>query len=244
MRILGSIFLLVSLCISLSAQEVHTPPPAAPSGGSDVRLIKYEKTDTSTVRMSKRPAFISGVSVSGDLLGLLLSGLGSYGQIEGALRVGIRQKYYPTIELGLGISDHINENTETHFKTRSPYFRIGGDYNFARDKSSGNRVFGGIRYAFTSFSFDLTGKDIIDPVWRNSNIAYDFRDMKSTVHWLEMVFGLEAKIWGNLHVGWTLRYRKRLSQSVSEVGQAWYVPGYGKNDGHVWGGTFNLVFDI
>ena len=47
-----------------------------------------------------------------------------------------------------------------------------------------------------------------------------------------------------VRLGWSLRYRVRLSDKPSAVGSAWYVPGYGKNDTHAMGATFQLIFDI
>ena len=40
------------------------------------------------------------------------------------------------------------------------------------------------------------------------------------------------------------RYRMRFYNKTSVVGSPWYVPGYGKNDTHSMGATFNLILDI
>ena len=145
--------------------------------------------------------------------------------------------------MGWGLSDKTDDVTRQHFKTNAPYFRIGCDYNVANDKLSGNRIFVGLRYAFTTFSYDLEGPAMNDPVWGRS-LPYNFKGLNSRAQWGEVVFGLEAKIWKIFHLGWSFRYRKRFSQKATPAGQAWYIPGYGKNDGSAWGGTFNLIFDI
>ena len=49
---------------------------------------------------------------------------------------------------------------------------------------------------------------------------------KCKVQWAEVVFGADAKVWGGLHMGWSLRYRKRLSCS-DYVNTPIYAPGYG-----------------
>lgn len=58
------------------------------------------------------------------------------------------------------------------------------------------------------------------------------------------MFGLEARVWGILHLGWSVRYKLRIYNKKSIVGDPWYVPGFGKNDSHALGGTFNVIFDI
>ncbi len=227
--------------MTASAQE-----PAQPERPQQRTLgVQYQPAiDSVKAALQARPLhFFEGMSVSGDLLGLVMCKVAAYGQIEGAFRINLKGKYFPVIELGLGHSDHQDGETDLHFKTSSPYVRIGCDYNLAKDLRSGNRVFAGLRYAYSKIKYDLEGPDLTDPIWQAS-APFRFKGLESDCSWGELVFGLEAKIWGGFHVGWSLRYRMRLSQKESDVGQAWYVPGFGKNDTHNFGGTFNLLFDI
>jgi hypothetical protein len=61
---------------------------------------------------------------------------------------------------------------------------------------------------------------------------------------VELVGGIEAKVWGILHLGWSVRYKMRIAESNTAVGHAWYVPGYGTSGGSVMTGTFNVSIDI
>ena len=82
-----------------------------------------------------------------------------------------------------------------------------------------------------------------DPVW--GNVApYEHEDVKCSYQWFEAVFGVDAKIWGPLHLGWSVRYKSRLSADEGKLGNAWYVPGFGKSDSSTLGGTFNVSIDI
>lgn len=45
-----------------------------------------------------------GLAVSGDLVGIAQLAFGDYGQYEVALRVNLKDKYFPIIELGYGKS--------------------------------------------------------------------------------------------------------------------------------------------
>ncbi len=47
-----------------------------------------------------------------------------------------------------------------------------------------------------------------------------------------------------MHLGWTIRYMRRLAHDDGDFGNTWYVPGYGKQGGsHIWG-TFELLFEF
>ena len=45
-------------------------------------------------------------------------------------------------------------------------------------------------------------------------------------------------------MGWSARYRSRISQDKPQVGEAWYVPGFGKNGSHNIGATFQITFAL
>lgn len=235
-----SVLLLSSLSVALPAQTA-ADSTAAPR---PVRGIQYGSAEDMANRLLQKdiPLF-AGISVSGDLAGLVMAGVSSYGQFEAACRANLKGRYFPIVEIGWGLSDHTEETTGIHYKTNAPYFRLGCDYNFANDLRSGNRVFGGLRYAFTSFDFDVDGPPVTDPVWGTQS-PFIYKGVHGAARWAEIVFGLEAKIWKFFHLGWSVRYRVRLSEKQSPVGGAWYIPGYGRNDSHALGGTFNIIFDI
>lgn len=214
-----------------------TTPPAHPNQ----HLIQAPKE--AIQEEVKEIKFLNGVAVSIDLAGAVMYKLANYGQLEGQLRLNLKEKYFPVMELGIGHSDHTDEETDLYFKTNSPYIRIGCDYNFNKDLQSKNRIYGGFRYAFTTCKFDLSGKDMTDPVW-GVVVPFQYSGVSTNASWLEFVFGLEAKIYKRLHIGWSARYKMRMSQSVPSIGQAWYLPGFGINDSHNFSGTFNIIFDI
>lgn len=228
----------LSVCLPAGAQNVHAQAPDTTARPAQVRGIQYVPDAT-----YKAVPLFAGLSLSVDLAGAFMATVTAYGQYEAALRANLRGRFFPVVEAGWGLSDHTHETTALHYKTGAPFFRIGCDYNFARDAASGNRILGGLRYGFSSFDYDVSGPDLTDPVWGSSH-AYRFEGLSGCNHWAEVCFGLEAKIWRFFHLGWSVRYRLRLSDKKSEIGSPWYVPGYGRNDSHVLSGTFNLVFDI
>ena len=162
---------------------------------------------------------------------------------EARRRLNLKDKYFPIVELGIGSADCTDDITNIHYETSAPYARIGVDFNLLKNKHDDYRLFAGVRYAFTSFKYDLTHPGMEDPVW--GNVApYEHEDVKCSYQWFEAVFGVDAKIWGPLHLGWSVRYKSRLSADEGKLGNAWYVPGFGKSDSSTLGGTFNVSIDI
>lgn len=185
-----------------------------------------------------------GFAVSVDLVGLAQMQLGDYGQYEGAFRLNLHDQYFPVVEVGVGRAEvDDDEVTRLSYKTSAPYFRIGADVNIMKNKHAVNRIYIGARYAFTNYKVDISRLPFEDPTWRWET-PFVVEDASCSQQWAELLFGLEAGIAGPLHLGWTFRYRNRLSHDDGDFGQAWYVPGYGKQDTSVLGFTFNVVIDI
>ena len=88
-----------------------------------------------------------------------------------------------------------------------------------------------------------THPGVSDPVW-GDKAPYGAKDVDCSYHWLEFGIGADAKIWGPVHMGWSLRYRKRASYDDGRLGKSWYVPGYGKSDGSAIGVLFNIAVEI
>lgn len=106
-----------------------------------------------------------GVAVSADMVGVAQLAFSDYGQYEAALRVNLKDKFFPVVELGYGKADAENVTTGMAYKTSAPYFRVGLDYNLLKNKHDDYRVYGGLRYAFTSYKYDAYTTGIKDPVW-------------------------------------------------------------------------------
>lgn len=209
---------------------------AASSGARDGKKKAQVETQDSV-------ALFRGVAISGDLVGLGQMIMSDYGQYEAALRLNLRDKYFPVIEVGLGKADAEDDITKIKYTTSAPYGRIGVDFNMMKNKHGIYRTYAGFRYAFTSYKFDVTAPPIDDPVW-GDEAEYGARDVKGSYHWVEAVFGVDAKIWGPVRLGWSLRYKRRLIHDDGDIGNTWFVPGYGKQGGSRLGGTFNVIFEI
>ena len=187
--------------------------------------------------------FFHGVQAGVDAIGLIQMGLSNYGQVEGIVRVNLKDKYFPVIEAGWGRADERNDITQTAFKTSAPYGKIGVDFNLMKNKHDIYRLYAGMRYALTYYKFNIDHADVIDPVW-GGGTPFSFHNIKGHYHWLEAVVGIDAKITGPLRLGWTVRYRKRIIHDDGFLGNTWYVPGYGRQGASRLGGTFNIIFEL
>lgn len=188
-------------------------------------------------------AFFRGVAVSFDAVGAAQLAFSSYGHYEAALRINLRDRYFPIVELGIGKADADDVSTQLRYKTSAPYAKAGIDFNVMRNKHDDYRVYGGLRYAFTSYKFDVESESIKDPVW-GDEVPFGREGVKCNYHWLEGVFAVDAKVWGPLRLGWSVRYRRRLFHNDGDMGKTWYVPGYGKQGSSRLGGTFNVIIEL
>ncbi len=208
---------------------------AAPTAHAQLKVFRMEKDSIPLFR---------GFQVSFDLVGAARLMFGDRGEIGGALRINLHDQWFPVVEFGIGKANHDNdEATYITYKTTAPYFRVGIDINLLKNKHQSNRLYGGIRYGFTSYKVDISRMDLEDPIWgTKSDIVVE--GMKCSMHWFEVVFGIDAKIFGPLHLGWDVRYKRRLSHKEGDIGQSWYVPGFGVNDQNNIGLSFNAIIDI
>ena len=199
------------------------------------KLFKLEKDSIPLMR---------GFQVSFDLVGAGQMMWGDYGQYEAALRLNLHDQWFPIVELGYGKANH-DDDPVTHltYKTKAPYFRVGLDFNLLKKKHQSNRLFAGFRYAHTSYKVDLWRQDFPDPVWKWPT-GFGVRDEQCSQDWLEAVVGIDAKVFGPFHLGWSVRYKQRIAHNDGIIGKTWYVPGYGTWDSSTLGGTFNVIIDI
>ena len=220
------------------ARRILTSILAVLALSSSVRAQGFLKFERDSV------PFFQGVAVSVDLAGAAQLQLSDYGQLEAALRVNLHNQYFPTFEVGLGKATHEDDQvTGISYRTKAPYFRLGADVNLMKKKHTGNRIFAGVRYACTYYKVDMDRQNFPDPVWQ-WDTGFGVRDEKCNQHWAEVLLGIDAKVAGPLHLGWSVRYRKRLFHNDGQQEKTWYVPGYGIQESTRLGYTFNLTIDI
>lgn len=198
-----------------------------------------------------------GTYVGVDLFGLGAKVFGGdFLSSEIGVRVNLKNMIYPTLEIGYGSTDTWSDNG-IHYKSSAPYYRVGADFNTMYKKGDVSHVYVGLRYGMSSMEYDIYTQPIGDPIWGDEienpliidevwggDIPYDHRGQKASMHWFELVGGVQVKIYRGFYMGWTLRMKYRLSSSPSAYGDPWYVPGFGQYDSSKIGITYSLIYKI
>lgn len=211
------------------------------------QIHKSGAQSPSTQDKEEKTPLYQGLSV-----GVEIAGLGSYLlgsdilSSEIAIQANLKNRFMPILEVGYGKADAINEGNDLHYKTSSPYFRIGMDYNVFYKKSHlPGYLYAGLRYGMTSFSYDVSGPDMTDPNYGGEiSYPYAYSGLKSKASWMEAVLGLKVKIYKGFCMGWSVRYKKRISVDNHENSVPWYVPGFGKNAGSSFNLMYNLIYNL
>ncbi len=188
----------------------------------------------------------------GTAIGLEIAGIGSYllgsdiMNSEIQVQSNLLNKYFPVVEVGFGKTDATDDATDNHYKTSAPYFRIGIDYNFLHKKTHLPGVFlVGLRYGFSSFSYDVDAPNMKDPIYGgNTEIPFAFKDQKAKSQWIEAGIALKAKIYKGFHMGWSVRYKRRISVTKQTNSEAWYIPGFGKNADSSFNLSYHLIYNL
>ncbi len=188
----------------------------------------------------------NGIGVSADLFGYAYSMLEEYTSSEVAVELNFGNRFYPIVEAGMGWCDVTDETTSIKYKTSAPYFKAGLNYNFFTNSEKPNPshyIYGLARFAWTSFEYDVETPPIIDPVWGGS-AALDLNGVSGSCSWAEIGAGIKVKVFKGLHMGWSIRYKIRLSDKEGSNSNMWYIPGYGINKSTCFGGTYSIIYEI
>ena len=245
---LSSVLLLFCIGLPSIAQQQQQRP-----GPVQKRDQKKKEVVVDTI------PFYNGTYVGVDIYGIGSKMLGGdFMSSEVSIGVNLKNKFIPTIEFGMGGTDTWNE-TGIHYKSKTaPFFRIGVDYNtMAKKKEKNSYLYVGLRYAFSSFKYDVSTLPVDDPIWGGSignpsleddywggSIPFNHPGMKASVQWLEIVLGVKVRIYKNFNMGWSVRMKYKTSVSTGEYGDPWYVPGYGKFKSNNMGITYSLIYKL
>lgn len=205
-----------------------------------------QKAQVSPTEEKTDSAFFQGIMVGVDVFGFLNQALGSDANTtEASIEVNLMNRFFPVVELGYGGMDTADDETDIHFKTSAPFFRIGANYNVFYQKPHLPGYFTvGLRYGFSSFKYDIQAPGLTDPTWGKVEVPFEYNGVKTKVGWLELVLGLKANVYKNFYMGFTARYRSRLSMTKHENSEPYYIPGYGRGKSSNFGLTYNLIYKL
>lgn len=156
-KALLSLFLLMSAHM-VSAQD---EPIVVLNETDTIRPTKYIAPLTEKPKL----ALFQGLTFSADILGPIIYLFSDYGSTEAALRLNLKNTYFPIIEVGYGKCKSTDVETNISYSTSAPFFRAGIDFNILKNKYMDNRLYVGARYGISSFKFDMSGPVMTDPIW-------------------------------------------------------------------------------
>lgn len=185
-----------------------------------------------------------GLTVGADIFGIgnrLFGGDALSSEIS--LDVNLKHRFFPVVEAGYAKMDAYNEDKAIGYKTSAPYFRIGMDYNTMAKKNSPSYLYVGLRYGFSSFSYDVDAPDLKDPIWGTPS-PFVYNGVKANFSWMEVVVGVKVQIYKRFLMGWSLRYKARFGSESTLYTTPSYVPGYGNNKSTIFGITYNLIYKL
>ena len=205
------------------------------------KVKRDKKGKQVVVEEEPRPVF-GGAAAMVDLVGFVMKAAGSWANMEVAGRLNFKEKFFPIAELGIGTCNRDGKANSNNLSITAPYFRVGLDYNINK-KQNGNRFFAGVRYGFTSFSYDFDNPKQYDMLYKKL-IPLHLKDMDGHAQWLELVIGYETKLWSFIRLGGNFRFRFKTVGDFDDRGEPWFVPGFGINETSAYAATVNLAFDF
>ncbi len=209
------------------------------------KKIQYvvEKKNMLQKFLEDSTAVINGFQVHADIVGPVQSFLSDKKYYEVGARLSIKDIIFPAVELGYGNTDYNDVESGTFYNCGGLFGRVGFDFNMMKNKHDDYKLFLGARLGYTNFKFDVSVPDAEDPVW-GGNAEYRVKDASCNYLWLEFLAGVDARIAGPVHLGWTMRYKRKMHSGYNLIDKAWYVPGYGNDDTSGFGATFTVGVEI
>ena len=155
----------------------------------------------------------------------------------------ISKKYYLAGELG-------NENKtvdddQLNFTTKGTYFRVGFDYNFYENwLDMENKVYIGMRYGVSTFSQRLNSYKLYNanPYFEETPTVFPNEVFNGlTAQWLEVVVGVNAKVFNNFYMGFSFRMNNLITNKKPDTFDNLYIPGFNRTYNGNFGAGFNYT---
>ena len=211
------------------------PPPK----GTDEKIIQQYISGDSTAaiqealkdslkRVYKRYPRLTDLSIGINLAEPLFMAFGqSYASADVNATLNMWNRIQPTLELGLGWANKSPDDMNFTYKGKpSPYFKVGANYNFLFKNTPDYQVFLGVRLGYSTFSFDVADVRYVNSYW-NEDIPYAIKGERSHALWGEAGVGLKVKLFGQLAMGWMIRYHGIFDYGKNANSKPWFIPGYG-----------------
>lgn len=192
-----------------------------------------------------------GMNIKLDIATTIIEAAVSKGKImsfEMAWNVRLKQRYYPTLELGYAKAD-ADANGGYHLG-QGGFFRVGLDINGLRKHPERlNALLVGVRVGTSMQKYDLMGVTVNSPYWEKSGeiqidgYRLNFYDQFKADCWGEILAGCQVQVWEGLQFGWYVRFKFLFTKSVAQGDVLpYYIPGFGYRGETNWGFNYYIGY--
>ena len=178
----------------------------------------------------------NGTYVKLDLFNPTFEAIRSKGQVQDyelMVSVRLRNRFYPTIELGYARAADVANGGS--YKGQGGFIRVGTDLNgLKKHPESPHAMLVGVRIGTAYQEYDLTDVASDDTYWKVERP--DYLNVRKADVWGEVVAGCNVQIAKGFHMGWYVRIKALFTRKASENGHLpYYIPGFGSRDDMNWG---------
>lgn len=227
MKRILAIVLLLSAVLSVAAQAPDT-----------IRVPEQSQNETykaERVRM-RDSSIYQGTYVKLDLFNPVLEAIRFKGKVqdyEVMVSVRLKQRFYPTIELGYALAEDGTSNGR--YKGQGGFLRVGTDINgLKKHPESPHALLVGVRIGTAYQGYSLSEVYRNDSYWQTPR--QDIDGLSRADVWGEVVAGCNVQIAKGFHMGWHIRLKALFTRKSSNNGPLpYYIPGFGFRDDMNWG---------
>lgn len=211
------------------------PPPK----GTDEKIIQQYISGDSAAAVAearkdslrhayKRYPLLTDLSIGLNFAEPLFMAFGqTYASADVNATLNMWNRLQPVLELGLGWAKSTPDGGNFTYKGKpSPYVKVGANYNFLFKNSPDYQVIAGIRMGYSTFTYDVTDVHYRNSYWKE-DLMWQLTGQRSHAWWGEAGLGLKVKLWGQVSMGWMIRYHGIFNYGKNENGRPWFIPGYG-----------------
>ncbi len=220
--------------------RVHRIPNSFVLGDS----LKTDSLPKDTLKGKMIYPLLHNITVGVNIWDPLMRAFGqSYGGADVSVELSMWNRIFPTLEIGIGMANSTPEDANFTYKSKAAlYGKIGASYNFLYNKTPDYQLLGGFRFGFSSFSYDITDIKLNSGYW-DQTAGFDILNQKSHASWAEILLGIKVKVYKNISMGWSFRYRIMMSYKKNINSDPWYIPGMGSRTASS-SGTFSIFYTI
>lgn len=204
-----------------------------------------EWIDTTLVKSTKMIyPLIHAASVGVNIWDPVMRMLGQhYGGADVWAELSMHNRYKPIFVFGMSSCNDAPDGMDYRFKSPlAPYFKIGISYNMLYNSNPDYQLLVGLRYGFTPYKYEITDVTTAPGYW-NDPTQFSIPSQNATAGYLEIVAGVRVRIFGNVSLGWLVKYHSLLHNTKGIYGESMYIPGFGKR-GTSFTGAFSISYTL